>query len=133
MSKLRTFYDRKVTLHTAEDSFTADNQLSRWSNKDLDPVPRAQKTWEWYHVGGFWIAEGFAAAYIQTASASVALGLNPGLIVVALLVGNLIMAVACAGSGYIGAKVGEAIEKMTALRSEPGNRIAGARLNAEPG
>ncbi|KAI4143911.1 MAG: hypothetical protein L6R39_004387, partial [Caloplaca ligustica] len=38
---------------------------SRWNSEDLNPVPQKDKKWEWYHVGGFWIAEGFSAAQIQ--------------------------------------------------------------------
>jgi len=42
---------------------------------------------------------------IQTASACVALGLNPGLALGAFFVGNVIVAAACASVGYIGSKV----------------------------
>ena len=53
MEKLRSFYDREIVRHATDDSFTADGQLSRWSNKDLDPVPRAQKKWEMVSRCGF--------------------------------------------------------------------------------
>ena len=43
MEKLRNFYDREIVLHATDNSLIADGQLSRWSNKDLDPVPKAQK------------------------------------------------------------------------------------------
>ena len=56
-------------------------------------------------MGGFWVAEGFSAAQIQTASASVALGLNPGTALIAYLIGNILVMMACCGSGYIGSKV----------------------------
>ena len=105
MERLRTFHDRHLLLRPDPGSFSLETQLTRWSNKDLDPVPRSRKKWEWYHVGGFWIAEGFSVAQMQAASASVALGLNPGLTLVAYLIGNIIVAVACCGSGYIGSKV----------------------------
>lgn len=106
--------DERRALLRNEDSFDADDQVSSWRNDDLDPVPQDQKTWEWYHVGGFWIVNGFTAANIQTASANVALGLNPGLIMVAYVIGIMIVAVACAGSGYIGAKVSNVIQTMRA-------------------
>ena len=105
MGKLRDFHDRYLLLHPDPGSFSSDPQLVRWSNKDLDPVPKPQKKWEWYHVGGFWIAEGFSVGQMQTASASVALGLNPGLTLVAYLIGNLIIAIPCCASGFIGSKV----------------------------
>ena len=56
-------------------------------------------------MGGFWIAEGFSAAQIQTASASVALGLNPGIALIAYFIGNIIVMMACCSTGYIGSKV----------------------------
>ena len=105
MEKLKSFHRRRLILPPAASSFTAEGQTSRWSNPDLDPVPKHQKKWEWYHVGGFWIAEGFSAAQIQTASASVALGLNPGTALIAYLIGNILVMMACCGSGYIGSKV----------------------------
>ena len=105
MEKLQSFHRRRLILPPAAGSFTAEGQASRWSNPDLDPVPKHQKKWEWYHVGGFWIAEGFSAAQIQTASASVALGLNPGTALIAYLIGNILVMMACCGSGYIGSKV----------------------------
>ena len=117
--------DQRILLHDEEeDSFDADDQVSGWRNDDLDPVPRAQKTWEWYHVAGFWIVNGFTAANIQTASANVPLGLNPGLLMVAYLIGIMIVAVACAGSGYIGAKVSKCYSNDKSLRSKPGHRIS---------
>ena len=96
-------YQRNARL--SADHFIADANSSRWSNKDLDPVPGPDKKWEWYHVAGFWVVEGFSVGQIQTASATVALGLNPGLALVAMFLGNILVAVACAGVGYIGSKV----------------------------
>ena len=115
MERLRNYYDRKIVLHATDDSFTADGQLSRWSNKDLDPVPKAQKKWEWYHVAGFWIVAGFTPAHIQQGSTNVALGLSPGLILGAYLIGNLLVTVPVALSGYIGAKVRKATESREAF------------------
>ena len=115
MERLQRFYEEQVLLHPAEGSFSADGQLSRWSNKDLDPVPRAQKKWEWYHVAGFWIVEGFTSSHVQQGAANVALGLNPGLVLVAYLIGNIIVAVPTACNGYIGAKVRKATESSAAF------------------
>lgn len=105
MDNLKTFHDRHLLLHRDPGSFSSESQLLRWSNRDLDPVPKSQKKWEWYHVGGFWIAEGFSVAQLQIASASVALGLSPSLTLIAYLIGNLIVTVPCSASGYIGTKV----------------------------
>ena len=105
MDLLRTFHDRYLVLDPPVGSFSDHDQSDRWSSKELDPVPTALKKWEWYHVGGFWISEGFTAAQMQTASASVALGLNPGLALVAYFIGTLIVTIPCCGSGYVGSKV----------------------------
>ena len=102
LQKLRQ-YQRHT--HLPADPSIGDVNSSRWSNKDLDPVPGPDKKWEWYHVAGFWVVEGFSVAQIQTSSATVALGLNPGLALAAMFLGNVLVAVACAGVGYIGSKV----------------------------
>lgn len=77
-----------------------------YSNEDMDPIKRKDRTYEWYQMGLFWIAEGFNGAQLQVASSAFALGLNPGLCVVACLVGNIIVSVPCAASGYLGSKLG---------------------------
>lgn len=104
MNRLRSFHDRYLVLEPSTGALADQNESGRWSSKDLDPVPRSQKKWEWYHVGGFWISEGFTAAQMQTAAASITLGLNPGLALIAYFVGNLIVTGACCGSGYVGSK-----------------------------
>lgn len=105
MDAITKFHDNHLVLHPPSGSFTAEGDTSRWSNEDLDPVPESKKTWEWYHVGGFWIAEGFNAAQMQVPSSAVSIGLNPGLAVVACLIGNLLVTVPVCVTGYLGAKV----------------------------
>ncbi|KAI6964289.1 hypothetical protein D0869_02466 [Hortaea werneckii] len=105
MGKLKTIRDH-IVLKPEPGSFTAEGESARWSNKDLDPVQQENKKWEWYHVGGFWIAEGFNISQLETASSAVALGLNPGLAIVACLVGNLLVTIPTCSSAYIGSKFG---------------------------
>jgi nucleobase:cation symporter-1, NCS1 family len=105
MNRIKAFHDNKLVLAPEPGSFTAEGESTRWSNKDLDPVPPSRKKWEWYHVGGFWIAEGFNVAQFQTISSAVALGLNPGIALVACLIGNLMVTVPVCIMGYVGAKV----------------------------
>ncbi|KAK3634341.1 hypothetical protein LTR56_015375 [Elasticomyces elasticus] len=97
---------QRIVLHPEPGSFTAEGESARWSNKDLDPVPQENKKWEWYHVGGFWIAEGFNVAQLETPSSAVALGLNPGLAMVACLIGNLLVTLPTMSSAYLGSKYG---------------------------
>ena len=77
-----------------------------YTNEDLDPIKRKDRTYEWYQMGLFWIAEGFNAAQLEVSSSAFSLGLNPGLCVVACLVGNMIVSVPCAAAGYLGSKLG---------------------------
>lgn len=56
-------------------------------------------------VGGFWIAEGFNPAQMQVPSSAVALGLNPGLAMVACLIGNLLVTGPVCVVGWLGSKV----------------------------
>jgi nucleobase:cation symporter-1, NCS1 family len=100
-----TFYHDKVVLRPEKGSFTAQDQSTRSSNKDLDPVPIAKKKWEWYHVAGFWIAEGFSVLQLEVPSSAVSVGLNPGYAIVACLIGNLIVTIPCCITGWIGSKV----------------------------
>ena len=80
--------------------------LSIYTNQDMDPIKRKDRTYEWYQMGLFWIAEGFNAAQLEVSSSAFSLGLNPGLCVVACLVGNTIVSIPCAASGYLGSKLG---------------------------
>ena len=106
MDSIKIFHDECLVLRPDKGSFTDEVQSIRWSNRDLDPVPNDQKKWKWYHVGGFWIAEGFSVAQMQTPSSAVALGLNPGLAIVACLLGNIMVTIPCMSQAYIGSKVG---------------------------
>jgi NCS1 family nucleobase:cation symporter-1 len=105
MDKLKSYYENKIVQHPVKGSFTSEGESARWSNKDLDPVPYSKKKWEWWHIGGFWVAEGFSVATMQVPSSAVSLGLNPGAALGACVVGNLLVTVACCSSCYIGSKV----------------------------
>ena len=98
-------YREKLVLRPPAGSFTAEGDSSRLSNKDLDPVPRSKKKWEWYNVVGFWVAEGFSVVQLELASSAVAVGLNPGQAILACLIGNLMVTVPCCIMGWIGSKV----------------------------
>jgi NCS1 family nucleobase:cation symporter-1 len=83
-----------------------DSEGVVYINEDMVPIQRKDRTYEWYQMGLFWIAEGFNGAQLQVASSAFSLGLNPGLCVVACLVGNIIVSIPCAASGYLGSKLG---------------------------
>ena len=96
----------RIMLHPKPGSFTAEGKSSRWSNSDLGTVPQENKKWEWYHVGGFWIAEGFNVAQLETPLSAVSLGLNSGLALIACIIENLLVTIPPCSYGYIGSKYG---------------------------
>ncbi|KAE9372153.1 hypothetical protein N431DRAFT_338967 [Stipitochalara longipes BDJ] len=74
------------------------------SNKDLDPVPfdSEERKWTWPSLLGFWIAEAFSISMYQVASTSITRGLSPGLAIVAVLVGHVLVCVPAMLNGYVG-------------------------------
>ncbi|OQV08884.1 hypothetical protein CLAIMM_13097 [Cladophialophora immunda] len=103
----RHFWQEHVVLKPKPGSFGADDaDAIVYTNEDMDPIKRKDRTYQWYQMGLFWIAEGFNAAQLQVSSSAFSLGLNPGLCVVACLLGNIIVSIPCAASGYLGSKLG---------------------------
>jgi NCS1 family nucleobase:cation symporter-1 len=101
------FWDEHVVLKPQPGSFGADDpDAIAYTNADMDPIKRKDRTYEWYQMGLFWIAEGFNAAQLEVPSSAFSLGLNPGLCIVACLIGNMIVAIPCSASGYLGSKLG---------------------------
>jgi NCS1 family nucleobase:cation symporter-1 len=96
-----------IVLKPSAGSFGAGNEeIAPWTNEDMDPIKRKDRTYGRYQMGLFWIAEGFNAAQLEVPSSAFSLGLNPGLCVVACLIGNIIVSIPCAASGYLGSKLG---------------------------
>jgi len=90
-------------LQTESGSFASGSDgLS--SNKDLDPVPfdSEERTWTWPSLLGFWIAEAFSISMYQVASSSITKGLGPGVAIVAVLVGHLLVCIPAMLNGYVG-------------------------------
>ncbi|KAI1625035.1 NCS1 nucleoside transporter [Exophiala viscosa] len=103
----KDFWEEHVVLKPHPGSFGAeDPNAIRYTNEDMDPIKRKDRTYAWYQMGLFWIAEGFNAAQLEVSSSAFSLGLNPGLCVVACLIGNIIVSIPCAASGYLGSKLG---------------------------
>ncbi|KAJ7139898.1 NCS1 nucleoside transporter family [Mycena epipterygia] len=73
---------------------------------DLLPVPKSARTWHAVHLAGYWIAEAFGISQYQVASSAVAAGLSPGAAIGAVFLGHLLVSVACACNGWIGATYG---------------------------
>ncbi|KAF8233617.1 hypothetical protein L208DRAFT_1395348 [Tricholoma matsutake] len=93
------FYEEKIVIRSHSNGL---------SSKDLDPVPAAEKKWEWYHVAGFWVTDGFNVFTLQIPSSAVAVGLNPGYAIIACLIGNVIVTIPCCLTGWMGSKLARA-------------------------
>ncbi|KAK7546385.1 NCS1 nucleoside transporter [Phyllosticta paracitricarpa] len=74
------------------------------SNKDMDPIPLGspERTWTWPSLLGFWVAEAFSISMYQVASSSVSKGLNPGLAILAVIVGHLLVCVPAMLDAFVG-------------------------------
>lgn len=49
---------------------------SKWSNKDMDPVPPEKRTWSTYNYVAYWISDATNAAVWELASSMLAVGLS---------------------------------------------------------
>lgn len=78
------------------------------TNRDLKPLPlgHPERTWRWPALFGFWVAESFSISLYQVSSSSISKGLNPGLAILAVIVGHVMVAIPAMLDGYIGAKLG---------------------------
>ncbi len=97
----------KFKLHTEAGSYASVSGGLK-SNKDLDPVARdsEERKWTWPSLLGFWIAEAFSISMYQVASSSITKGLSPGLAIIAVLVGHLLVCVPAMLNGYVGCILG---------------------------
>lgn len=96
-------FTRKLALQPLPSECLPGNEFS---NGDMDPVPMARRTWNWYSVGGFWISEGFQIPILQMAGSLIANGLSPGMAMGAIVLGTCLVMIPCALTGYVGAKTG---------------------------
>ncbi|KAK8195721.1 NCS1 nucleoside transporter [Phyllosticta capitalensis] len=74
------------------------------SNKDMDPIPLGspERTWTWPSLLGFWVAEAFSISMYQVASTSVSKGLNPGLAILAVIVGHFLVCIPAMLDAFVG-------------------------------
>ncbi|KAJ6519596.1 NCS1 nucleoside transporter family, partial [Mycena sanguinolenta] len=73
---------------------------------DLLPVPQNERTWNAVHLAGYWIAEAFGPSQYQVAATSVSSGLSPVSAIGAIFLGHLLVSIACACNGWVGATYG---------------------------
>ncbi|KAJ5682256.1 uracil permease [Penicillium macrosclerotiorum] len=63
-----------LRVEQAESSFVRGDV--RWTNKDLDPVPKNMRKWTVLSFIGYWISDSFSVANWQLASSIIAIGLS---------------------------------------------------------
>ncbi|KAI0784506.1 NCS1 nucleoside transporter family [Abortiporus biennis] len=78
---------------------------SRWSNKDMDPVPRSKRTWTTWNYVAYWVSDACNAAAWELASSMLAIGLSWRQALPAIAVGHIIIAVVMVLNGTIGARL----------------------------
>ncbi|KAH8884100.1 NCS1 nucleoside transporter family [Thozetella sp. PMI_491] len=93
----------KVVLEVEESTYAPSG--SRWSNRDLDPVPPERQTWHTYDFVTYWISDAFSVSNWRLGSVMVAVGLSWKLALVAIGLGNFIMALVVTYNGLIGARL----------------------------
>ena len=64
----------KLRVDQPESAFVPGS--SRWTNKDLDPVPPSQRKWGPVSFIAYWISDAFNAATWEFASSIIAVGLT---------------------------------------------------------
>lgn len=67
------FTPSKWVLEPEESTFAP---TSRWSNKDMDPVPPAQRTWTTWNYVAYWVSDACNAPAWELASSMLAIGLS---------------------------------------------------------
>ncbi|KAK0220003.1 NCS1 nucleoside transporter family [Armillaria fumosa] len=72
----------------------------------VPPLPEGPRKWGAVHLAGYWIAEAFGISQYQVASTAVASGLSPGSTIGAVFLGHILVSVACACNGWVGATYG---------------------------
>lgn len=83
---------RTLRLPAHRSSF-APGGSSRWTNRDLDPVPRHQRKWRPYHFVSYWLSDALGLAQWQVANGIIAVGLGWKDVLVIIAVSYFILAV----------------------------------------
>ncbi|KAI9852514.1 MAG: hypothetical protein M1830_006789, partial [Pleopsidium flavum] len=83
-----------------ESAFAEGN--ARWTNKDLDPVPRNNRKWGVLSFIAYWISDAFNAATWQFASSIIAVGLSWRESISIVAIGFFIVSIVIAFNGATG-------------------------------
>ncbi|KAF8206421.1 permease for cytosine/purines, uracil, thiamine, allantoin-domain-containing protein [Mycena galopus ATCC 62051] len=86
-----------------EASTVAPN--SKWTNKDMDPVPEDLRTWSTWNYCAYWISDATNTASWELASSMIAVGLSWKQALPAIAVGHMIIGTVMVLNGTIGARL----------------------------
>ncbi|KAF9779792.1 NCS1 nucleoside transporter family [Thelephora terrestris] len=78
---------------------------SKWSNKDMDPVPPHYRTWTTWNYVSYWISDAANVPVYELASSMLAIGLSWRQALPAIALGHLIIAFVIVLNGTIGARL----------------------------
>ncbi|KAI0776926.1 NCS1 nucleoside transporter family [Trametes elegans] len=82
----------------------SEAEATPWINRDIVPLPPSRRTWGAWSFVGYWMLTGFNISGWTTASSLLGIGLNVWQAMVSVIIGQLIVAVAVVGNGFVGAE-----------------------------
>jgi nucleobase:cation symporter-1, NCS1 family len=85
---------------------TEDISHSPLYNKDLAPVPAAQRTWNRWHIAAIWVGMAVCIPTYMLASSLIGQGMNWWQALLTILLGNLIVLVPMILNAHVGTKYG---------------------------
>ncbi|TBU26191.1 permease for cytosine/purines, uracil, thiamine, allantoin-domain-containing protein [Dichomitus squalens] len=103
MEKIFTYTRREAWVLEPEPSTFAPN--SRWSNKDMDPVPPKWRTWTTFNYIAYWVSDAANVAVWELASSMLAIGLSWRQALPAIAVGHIITSIVMVLNGMAGARL----------------------------
>ncbi|KAJ8469804.1 hypothetical protein ONZ51_g8748 [Trametes cubensis] len=102
---------KKVSAYAHPDAWVLEPEPStfapnsRWSNKDMDPVPPKGRTWSTFNYVAYWVSDATNVAVWELASSMLAIGLSWKQALPAIAVGHIIISVVMVLNGTIGARL----------------------------
>ncbi|KAJ6513251.1 permease for cytosine/purines, uracil, thiamine, allantoin-domain-containing protein [Mycena sanguinolenta] len=86
---------------------------SKWTNKDMDPVPEHLRTWTTWNYVAYWISDSTNTASWELASSMIAVGLSWRQALPAIAVGHILIGTVMVLNGTIGARLHVAFPVIT--------------------
>lgn len=103
---------KKTQIEFAEGMYELNQETlqelagSKYMNEDLRPTTKEERTWTTYNVGMLWVGMVICITGFSFAAALIALGMNPILALLNVLIGNLIVLVPLQLNSHAGTRYG---------------------------